>query len=170
MALTRADIDQESMTLVVRRSVVEVGGQLVVKSPKTAAGRRSVALPSVLRGQLERHLSVYAEPGADGRVFVGEKGATPRRAHFVKIWRAAKQGAGVDKSVHFHDLRHTGNHFAAASGASTRELMARMGHASMRAALIYQHATVERDRVIAKALDQLVEGASHGLDDGVQGS
>lgn len=38
--------------------------------------------------------------------------------------------------------------------------MARMGHASMRAALIYQHATAQRDRAIAEAMDQLVEGAS----------
>ncbi|WP_167627060.1 tyrosine-type recombinase/integrase [Micromonospora cremea] len=32
----------------------------------------------------------------------------------------------------FHDLRHTANTLAAASGASTRELMHRTGHASMR--------------------------------------
>jgi integrase len=36
----------------------------------------------------------------------------------------------------FHDLRHTGNTLADATGARTRELMARMGHTSMRAALI----------------------------------
>ena len=55
---------------------------------------------------------------------------------------------------HFHDLRHTGNNLAAASGASTRELMHRMGHGSMRAALIYQHATSQRDREIADALQK----------------
>jgi hypothetical protein len=31
-----------------------------------------------------------------------------------------------------------------------------MGHASMRAALIYQHRTTERDRVIADALDAMI--------------
>jgi hypothetical protein len=31
-----------------------------------------------------------------------------------------------------------------------------MGHASMRAALIYQHATSERDREIAAAMDQRI--------------
>lgn len=56
----------------------------------------------------------------------------------------------------FHDLRHTGNTLAAASGASTRELMHRMGHASMRAALIYQHATSERDGEIAAAMDKRI--------------
>lgn len=38
-------------------------------------------------------------------------------------------------------------------GVTTKELMARIGHASPRAALIYQHATAERDRAIAAFLD-----------------
>jgi hypothetical protein len=42
---------------------------------------------------------------------------------------------------------------AAGSGASTRDLMVRMGHDSMHAALIYQHATTQADRAIARALD-----------------
>ena len=43
---------------------------------------------------------------------------------------------------------------------SPRELMTRMGHASSRAALIYQHATADRDRAIADALRKLaVRGA-----------
>ena len=41
--------------------------------------------------------------------------------------------------LHFHDLRHIGNQFAANSGAGLRDLMARMGHDSARAAMIYQH-------------------------------
>lgn len=46
------------------------------------------------------------------------------------------------------------------SGATTRELMGRMGHASMRAALIYQHRTQERDRRIAESLDVMLTGRS----------
>ena len=44
---------------------------------------------------------------------------------------------------------------AAATGASLRELMERMGHSSTRAALIYQHATRERDEAIATAMGEL---------------
>jgi len=58
-----------------------------------------------------------------------------------------------------HDLRHTGNTWAAASGASTRELMARMGHATPDAALRYQHATADRDAVIARALSEFAKPA-----------
>jgi integrase len=65
--------------------------------------------------------------------------------------------AGLPAGFHFHDLRHTGNNLAAASGASTRELMHRMGHGTMRAVLIDQHATGERDREIADALQFRIE-------------
>ena len=46
-----------------------------------------------------------------------------------------------------------------ATGASTKELMARMGHASARAALIYQHVSEERDVVLAEGLSAIVEQA-----------
>ncbi|MFD0268132.1 tyrosine-type recombinase/integrase [Streptomyces sp. NPDC127106] len=105
----------------------------------------------------------YAEPGADGRVFVGAKGATPRRNHFNRLWRKACREAGVS-GLHFHDLRHTGNTLAAPTGASTRELMARMGHSTARAALIYQHASADRDRLIADALSGLVEKSRGGTE------
>jgi hypothetical protein len=41
----------------------------------------------------------------------------------------------------FHDLKHSGNTLAASTGASLKEQTARVGNASARAALIYQHAT-----------------------------
>jgi hypothetical protein len=46
---------------------------------------------------------------------------------------------------------------AAASGVSLKELIARLGHSSTRAAMIYQHATRDRDQAIAKALGGLVQ-------------
>jgi hypothetical protein len=49
---------------------------------------------------------------------------------------------------------------AAVSGATTRELMHRIGHSSFRAALIYQHATADRDHAIAEAMSQLVTPSS----------
>src|SRR6185312_15106501 len=92
--------------------------------------------------------------GGDGLGFHGPKGAPLRRNNFHRSvgWSELVTKAGLPEGFHFHDLRHTGNTLAAASGASTRELMHRMGHGTMRAALIYQHATSDRDREIAAAL------------------
>jgi integrase len=55
--------------------------------------------------------------------------------------------------LRFHDLRHSAGTLTAVAGATTKKLMARMGHSSPRAALIYQHATAERDAAVAAALD-----------------
>jgi hypothetical protein len=59
-----------------------------------------------------------------------------------------------------------GGTLAAATGASLKELMARLGHSSTRAALIYQHASPDRDQAIARALGALVQQAKGGRDDG----
>ena len=65
---------------------------------------------------------------------------------------------GVD-GLRFHDLRHAAGTLSAVGGATSKELMARVGHSSSRAALVYQHATAERDRAIADALDHLIAGS-----------
>jgi hypothetical protein len=71
--------------------------------------------------------------------------------------------------LRFHDLRHTAATLAIAAGASTRELMVRMGHSSSAAALRYQHVMGGRDAAIAAALDELVQAASARSEDTVPG-
>jgi integrase len=141
----------------VRGSVSEVDGKFVEGPPKSEAGRRDVTIPSVIVAELRKHLGRWSEAGPDGRVFVGPKGGIPRRTNFQATWVKATRAAGVP-GLHFHDLRHTGNTLAAES-ASLRELMARMGHSSTRAALIYQHASRERERAIGAAISARVQAA-----------
>ena len=159
--LTRRRLDLLHATVTVALDLDELdGGKLQPGRVKSEASRRVVAIPKVIVPDLEAHLAAFAEPGPDGSVFVGAKGGRLRRANFRKRWLYAVQLAGLDAGFRFHDLRHTGNTLAAATGASTKELMSRMGHASPRAALIYQHATSDRDAVIAAALSDLLEGAA----------
>nr|WP_079105011.1 tyrosine-type recombinase/integrase [Streptomyces prasinopilosus] len=156
IGLHRRGIDLDQGAARVRRSVAELNnGRREIKALKSAAGKRTVSIPTLIVPGIREHPTRYAEPGADGRVFIGPKGASPRRNHFNRLWRKACRDAGV-KGLHFHDLRHTGNTLAASTGASTRELMACMGHITARAALIYQHASAERDRLIADAVSGLV--------------
>ena len=108
----------------------------------------------------EAHLDTYSERGQRGRVFVGEKGATMRRGNFQAMWAKAIKAAELPKGFHFHDLRHTGNTWAADSGASLRDLMDRMGHSSMRAALIYMHASKGASKAIARGIDRQLSAAA----------
>jgi hypothetical protein len=102
------------------------------------------------------HLQDFTASGEDVLIFTGPKNAQLRRSNFSKAWRDATKAANLT-DFHFHDLRHAGNTLAGAAGASLRELMERMGHSTTRAALIYQHRTSERDKLIADAMGKLAK-------------
>jgi integrase len=157
IGLRRRNLDLLHASVRVVEQIQELSdGTRHTAPPKTDAGIRTVAIPKVLIPELEVHLATFSGPGPDGLVFAGTKGQPTPRVSIHKAWKRARAAAGMP-DFHFHDLRHTGNTLAAATGASTRELMARMGHASPRAALIYQHAVRERDIAIAGALSDAIE-------------
>ena len=107
---------------------------------------------------LAEHLAKNVADDGGALVFAGDKGGPLHRGNFNKRVRWVENVAAIGApGLHFHDLRHTGNSFAAMSGASLRDLMTRMGHDSMRAALIYQHKTQGADRKIADRLEALIQ-------------
>jgi integrase len=132
--------------------------QVRVTDAKSPAGNRTVTFPAEIMPELREHLRRYASSGPKGLVFIGPKGGILRRNNFNPIWRKACVIAGAP-DAHFHDLRHTGGTLAGTTGATIKELMARLGHSSPRAAMIYQHATGERDKTIADGLGQLLRDA-----------
>jgi integrase len=82
-----------------------------------------------------------------------------RRGNFQReVWNKARESVGLP-GLHIHDLRHTGGTLSAATGATLKELMARLGHADVRAAMIYQHASRDRDRKIAQGLGGFIRDA-----------
>jgi integrase len=169
-ALQRCDVDLQSGTLRIRASFIErSNGEIVLGPPKSAAGRRVVGIPRAIRPALAAHMSAFvgADPGA--LVFPGPKGGPLRRGNFNRQagWPHAVRAIRAE-GLHFHDLRHAGNHLAAGTGAGLRDLMARMGHDSERAALIYQHEVLGADQAITDAIDARLDGMQP--DDGGDGS
>ena len=116
-ALTRRSVDPEGGLISITAAALELNdGTWVVGEPKTAAGRRTVAIPAILVPDIQHHLDTFARPGAEGLVFVGPLGGPLRRSNWTRAWRRATRALGLDH-LHFHDLRHTGNTLAAATGA-----------------------------------------------------
>jgi integrase len=171
-ALRRRDIDLKAGTVRVRASFVErSNGEITLGPRKSKASMRAVGIPKAIRPALEQHLAQSAGPEPDDLAFPGAKGGPLRRGNFNKLagWTHAVTVVGTP-GLHFHDLRLTGNHFAAASGAGLRDLMARMGHDSERAAMIYQHAAHGADDAITAAMDSHVEAEQTDDDEGDDGA
>ena len=123
---------------------------------------RTVSLPAVTLPAIKAHLDVHVTEAPHSFVFTTEGGKTIWRGNFNKLvsWRAGRsrhQGAGTALSQSPAYRKHARG--SSQTSTSLRDLMARMGHDSPRAALIYQHATAQADRAVA-ALDDVLR--AHG--------
>lgn len=158
LGLRRSDVDLENRRLTVLVQAQQIIGEgRIVTGPKSEAGQRTVSLPKVVVEALEKHLASHGQPGDGGVLFTGPQGEPITRALLSKEWQAARTAADAPEGLRIHDLRHHAATLTARMpGITTKELMARIGHASPRAALIYQHATEQRDREIAAYLDQAI--------------
>lgn len=166
-ALKRCDIDTVNRTVRVRGAYVErANGEMILGPTKSRAGMRTVSIPAAIVPHLVAHMNKYVRPGADALVFTGIKGGPLRRSGFNKLtrWSHVVGSLGVP-NLHLHDLRHTGNTWAADMGVSLRNLMTRMGHDNERAALRYQHRSAKGDRAIADGFDALVQAERKRVDD-----
>ncbi|WP_324164494.1 site-specific integrase [Amycolatopsis sp.] len=159
-ALRRCDIGEDASWIRISQALVEVPGRgLIVGPPKSRAGVRELIVPAAIRPEVVKHLTTYVKPDQLALLFTGERnGNALRRPNFNQRVRWTKVVADMGlKGLHFHDLRHAGNIWASKAGTSTKDLMARMGHDDVRAALIYQRATSEADERIADRLSDLVD-------------
>lgn len=157
LGLRRRHVDLAARAVVVHQQAQELrDGTVIVRDPKTAAGRRTVALPDFVADALADHLDRHVERHPDAWLFTGPRGGLVRRPALHHRWDEARRAVGL-ADLTMHDLRHAGATLAAWSGASTKDLMARLGHASPRAALRYQHAAQRRDREIADRLGELFD-------------
>jgi integrase len=109
-----------------------------------------MAVPANLWPVLKGYLEIVG-PDQEAWLFPGDGDMPASEMRIKRVWRKACKAANRP-DLHLHDLRHSGLTWAAAMGASTAELMKRAGHASPTAALRYQHATADRDRILADAL------------------
>lgn len=160
--LRRADVDVRNGLIRVRRGVVrprQAAGHRKVKGPKSEAGKRNVNIPPHLMPMVKDHLRDHTAADRDGLLFpaAGDSRRQMAPSTLYAVFFPAREKAGRP-DLNFHDLRHTGATLAAVSGATLKELMSRLGHSTPAAAMIYQHAAADRDKVIAEALSKLAAG------------
>lgn len=151
--LRRKDVNFLSGSVRVDRAVYRVPSKgYVVDTPKSDAGHRSVHLPAFVMDELRAHMSVFTLSEPESLVFPTRSQRCAYGAAQTAITRSLRDMGLSD--VRLHDLRHTGQQFAAGQGASLADLMQRLGHSTVNAAMVYAHASPENDRRIAEKMGQ----------------
>ena len=124
-ALTRSDIDLKAGTVRIRAAFTQrrsKGSAIVLGPPKSRAGQRVVGIPKSIIPAIQRHMAKFVGPEPGALVFFGQRAAPLRRSNFGKMsgWPYTVRNGRPAEGLHFHDLRHTGNTFAATGGRGSR--------------------------------------------------
>lgn len=108
-------------------------------TPKTDSSARTIpAAPEVL-DVLAAHIATYGPGGSDG-FLVHRHGAPVDAARWGYYVRRARQAAGLDDRLSFHDLRHFFASALIASGCSVKAVQNALGHKSAKLTLdVYSH-------------------------------
>ena len=148
LGLRWSDVDLENARLSVRRALIPTNREVVVSEPKTAKGRRVVALDpvtvEVLKAQAARQLDEQSECDEawveTGLVFTAENGAALDPESVSRYWRQAVKKAMLPP-IRLHDLRHTHATLALQAGVHPKVVSERLGHATVSITLdTYSHA------------------------------
>ena len=124
------DVELLRRRLHVRQTVTDLGSELIVDTPKSNAGRRTVPISPALCDLLAAHIG-NARLDMDGLVF-GDDGK-PRRHNtfYLQVFKPAVVRAGLPPETRFHDLRHTYASLMIAAGVNPKRLSVWMGHTTV---------------------------------------
>lgn len=163
LALTWEDVDFENNTVAVTKSAAVVGGQQIVKMPKTRNSYRIVSIPQSMTATLLKlkneqtryRLKVGAYWQGDNWIFTQDNGTmmsyyTPCHALHDTIRRYNEGNDGLDTlpEIPFHGLRHTKATLQIAAGTDIRTVSSILGHRETSTTMdIYSHSlqTAEQD-------------------------
>jgi integrase len=160
-AIRWSNINFESASLTIERSIVEVPGGLFEKDTKTHANRRIALDPDTLEVLSEQKLYAQRE---GPEVFQGgfvfsrdDDGVVPWTPGTVtKRFALIRDGLGY-QNMRLHDLRHFAATRLIAAGIPVRTVSGRLGHANPATTLtVYSHFVEASDQDAAKVVGTLV--------------
>ena len=153
------DLDSDKPLLLVARQVVE---KRYGTDPQIGPTKRNKVtkkqIPTDLVPLIKAQIETYTDGTPKAFIFPSRKNSHAAVAGrtFEQQFNEARAAAKITKHVTPHSLRHTGLTFYGNQGATLAEIMERAGHSDIKAAMIYQHATQERDVQNTAKLNPLV--------------
>jgi integrase len=166
LALQLGDVDLEAATLRVERSLEETKEGLRFKPPKSAAGRRVVALPAdtvavlrdVRRKLLEARMALgLGKPDGTTLLFGNPWDGSPRKpSNLTTAWRWACKALDLPR-ISFHSLRHCHASLLIAGGIDVVQASKRLGHSKASTTLdVYAKMLERTDRAAAMVIENML--------------
>jgi integrase len=157
LALHWPDVDFDAGTVTVRRTLVMVGEEFILKEPKTKASRRTISVPAFALDALHEHRKKMVARGfADKAVFCNCRGGFVRGYNLLRnSFQPILARAGLPK-LRFHDLRHTHATALLSRGHPVKAVSQRLGHSDVAVTLrVYAHVLPGDDAKLAGALQTM---------------
>jgi len=163
LGLKWEDVDLESGTLRVRRTLVTAKGGPVLTAPKTKGSRRSVKLTQgaveALRSHLKHQLQEIDRAGSlwreNGLMFASESGEPLDRRYLTSCRYKALLKRAELPMIRFHDLRHTCATLLLSKNVNPKIVSEMLGHASIAITLdTYSHVLPNMRDQAAAAMEE----------------
>lgn len=155
------NVDFEARMIRVRHNMSFLDG---LKSPKTWAGIRDIAMPERVMLALRALHDLRGNP-EDGLAFLTHKAKRVTPVMLWEYWRTVAERAGLCDETgrpkyHFHALRHANVSLLIADGLTPLHIKSHIGHANVSTTLnVYGHLFPE-DESIRKSVDRITAGFS----------
>jgi integrase len=162
------DVDLDAGRVSPRRPRVVVNYEVHVSEPKTAKGRRSLALDPATVAALRQHRARQAEERLavgprwhdSGLVFTWPDGHPIHPQRFSNWFEQLARAAGLPR-IRLHDVRHSYASAALAAGIPAKVVSERLGHATIAITMdTYSHVLPGLDAEAAGTVARLILGDS----------
>lgn len=169
LGLRWQDVQVAQRRLSVRQTLISYGYQLSFGEPKTARGRRNLALDAVTaaalgewrRAQLAERIMIGPGWPDTDLVFTREDGS-PIHPDTLSFWFNRHVRLAGQRRIRLHDLRHTYASLAMQAGVPAKIVSERLGHATVAFTLdVYSHTIPSMDEAAAEQVAALLNPARH---------
>ena len=162
LGLKWEDVDLDSGTLQVRRTISEARSGRIFEAPKNGKGR-SIRLTKkaveALRGHRKRQLEEKLRLGTlwqeNGLVFPSQAGTPLAGRNLIRHFKRMLERSGLASTFRFHDLRHTCATLLLKQGIRVKFVQELLGHGDVSLTLnVYSHVLPDMGDTAAGAMDE----------------
>ncbi len=148
-ALTKKDIDFESRTLNINKSLQRINKQDIITTPKTVKSNRKIIVPDFLLNDIKTYVSKLFNLQETELIFC----LTTYKLSFALDKICKEQGL---KRIKIHDLRHSHASLLVEMGVNPLLIAERLGHENVQTTLnIYSHLYPDKQKEVIEQIEKL---------------